>query len=64
MIKPIGKRVVLKELEAAETTGSGLVLAGQKEDHQMAEVIAVSDKVKNLEVGQRDQVRRPERQAF
>lgn len=52
MIKPIGKRVVLKEIEASDTTTSGLVLAGQKEEHQMAEVIAVSDKVKYLEVGQ------------
>jgi co-chaperonin GroES (HSP10) len=39
MIKPIGKRVVLREIEPADTTSSGLVLAGQKEDHQMAEVI-------------------------
>lgn len=53
MIKPIGKRVVLKELQAEETTKSGLVLAGQKEEPQLAEVINVSDKVKTLEVGQK-----------
>jgi chaperonin GroES len=50
-IKPIGKRVLLKEVEAEETTKSGLVLAGQKDDPQMAEVLEISDKVKNLSVG-------------
>ncbi|MDI9472406.1 MAG: co-chaperone GroES [Tissierellia bacterium] len=50
-IKPIGKRVLLKEIEAEETTKSGLVLAGEKDDPQMAEVLAISDKVKNLAVG-------------
>lgn len=50
-IKPIGKRVLLKEVEAEETTKSGLVLAGQKDEPQMAEVLAVSEKVKNLQVG-------------
>ncbi len=50
-IKPIGKRVLLKELEAEETTKSGLVLAGQKDEPQMAEVLAISEKVKNLNVG-------------
>lgn len=53
MIKPIGKRVVLKELQAEETTKSGLVLAGQKEEPQLAEVIAVSEKVQTLAVGQK-----------
>lgn len=52
MIKPIGKRVVLKELQAEETTKSGLVLAGQKEEPQLAEVIAVSENVKAVQVGQ------------
>jgi chaperonin GroES len=41
-LKPLGDRVVLKQLEAEETTKSGIVLAGQaKEKPQEAEVVAV-----------------------
>ena len=39
---PLGDRVVLKKLEAEETTKSGIVLPGQaQEKPQQAEVIAV-----------------------
>lgn len=39
---PLGDRVVLKQLEAEETTKSGIVLPGQaQEKPQQAEVIAV-----------------------
>ena len=39
---PLGERVVLKQLEAEETTKSGIVLPGQaQEKPQQAEVIAV-----------------------
>ena len=39
---PLGDRVVLKQLEAEETTKSGIVLLGQaQEKPQQAEVIAV-----------------------
>ena len=39
---PLGDRVVLKQMEAEETTKSGIVLTGQaKEKPQEAEVIAV-----------------------
>ena len=39
---PLGDRVVLKQLEAEQTTKSGIVLPGQeKEKPQQAEVIAV-----------------------
>ena len=39
---PLGDRVVLKQLEAEETTKSGIVLPGQaREKPQQAEVIAV-----------------------
>ena len=39
---PLGDRVVLKQLDAVETTKSGIVLTGQaKEKPQEAEVIAV-----------------------
>ena len=39
---PLGDRVVLKQLEAEETTKSGIVLPGQaQEKPQQAEVVAV-----------------------
>ena len=39
---PLGDRVVLKQLEAEETTKSGIVLPGQaQEKPQQAEVLAV-----------------------
>ena len=41
-IKPLADRVVIKMLEAEETTKSGIILAGAaKENPQIAEVIAV-----------------------
>ncbi|MBQ7950679.1 MAG: co-chaperone GroES [Clostridia bacterium] len=41
-LKPLGDRVVIKMVEAEETTKSGIILAGSaKEKPQMAEVIAV-----------------------
>lgn len=41
-LSPLGDRVVLKQLEAEETTKSGIVLPGQaQEKPQQAEVIAV-----------------------
>ena len=41
-VKPLGDRVVIKNVETEETTKSGIVLAGAaKEKPQMAEVIAV-----------------------
>ncbi len=41
-LSPLGDRVVLKQLEAEETTKSGIVLpGGSKEKPQQAEVIAV-----------------------
>ena len=59
---PLGDRVVLKQVEAEETTKSGIVLPGQaKEKPQQAEVIAVGpggvvdgEKVEmNVSVGQK-----------
>ena len=39
---PLGDKIVLKQLEAEETTKSGIILTGQaKEKPQEAEVIAV-----------------------
>ena len=41
-LKPLGDRVVLKQLVAEETTKSGIVLPGQKKEKpQQAEVVAV-----------------------
>ena len=41
-IKPLGDRVVIKKVEAEETTKSGIILpAAAKEKPQMAEVLAV-----------------------
>ena len=41
-LEPLGDRVVLKQVEAEETTKSGIVLPGQaQEKPQQAEVIAV-----------------------
>lgn len=41
-LKPLNDRVVLKQLQAEETTKSGIVLPGQaKEKPQEAEVVAV-----------------------
>jgi len=41
-LTPLGDRVVLKQLEAEETTKSGIVLPGQSQEKpQQAEVVAV-----------------------
>ena len=41
-IKPLGDRVVIKDVESEETTKSGIILtAAAKEKPQMAEVLAV-----------------------
>ena len=41
-IKPLADRVVVKSVEAEETTKSGIILAGsEKEKPQVAEVVAV-----------------------
>jgi chaperonin GroES len=41
-LKPLGDRVVIKQLEAEETTKSGIVLPNQaKEKPQQAEIVAV-----------------------
>ena len=42
MMKPLADRVVIKMMEAEETTKSGIILAGSaKEKPQVAEVVAV-----------------------
>ena len=59
-VKPLGDRVVIKNVEIEETTKSGILLTGAaKEKPQMAEVLAVGpggvvdgkDVVMNVKVG-------------
>ncbi|MBP3540371.1 MAG: co-chaperone GroES [Clostridia bacterium] len=59
-VKPLGDRVVIKDIEMEETTKSGILLTGTaKEKPQMAEVLAVGpggnvdgkDIVMNIKVG-------------
>ena len=61
-IKPLGDRVVIKNVESEETTKSGIVLPGAaQEKPQVAEVVAVGpggvvdgkDIIMELEVGDR-----------
>ncbi|MFR7855331.1 MAG: co-chaperone GroES [Acutalibacteraceae bacterium] len=61
-IKPLADRVVIKAVEAEETTKSGIILAGAaKEKPQVAEVVAVgpggmvdgNEVVMNVKVGDR-----------
>lgn len=52
MLRPLGKRVIIKRLEAEEKTASGIVLPTQaKEKPQLAEVLAVSSEVSEVKVG-------------
>ena len=60
IVKPLGDRVVIKNVETEETTKSGILLTGTaKEKPQMAEVLAVGpggvvdgkDVVMNVKVG-------------
>ena len=47
-IKPLSDRVVLKNLEAEETTKGGIILtSAAKEKPEIAEVIAVGEGLKN-----------------
>lgn len=47
-LRPLGKRVVIKKIEAEEKTKSGIVLpSSAKEQPQMAEVIAVGAEILN-----------------
>ncbi len=62
-LKPLGDRVVIKQLEAEEKTKSGIVLPGSaKEKPQEAEVVAVGPggvvdgKTINMEVSVGDRV--------
>ncbi len=47
-LRPLGDRVVIKRVEAEETTKSGIVLPGSaKEQPQIAEVLAIGADITN-----------------
>lgn len=49
-LQPIGKRIVIKKVEAEKTTSSGIVLPqSAQEAPQYAEVVAISEDVTNDE---------------
>lgn len=52
MIKPLGKRVVIKVAETEETTASGFVLpSSAKSKEQFGEIIAIGSEVELVKVG-------------
>ncbi len=52
MLKPLGKRVIIKKVEAEEKTASGIVLPSQaKEKPQLAEVLAIGSEITDIKVG-------------
>lgn len=56
-LKPLGDRVVIKKVEAEETTQSGIVLPGSaQEQPQIAEIIAISEDIEETELKEKDRV--------
>ena len=53
IIKPLGKRVLIKQVEQVEVTKSGIVLPGtaSKEKPITGEVLAVGKEVKDVKAG-------------
>ena len=50
--QPLGKRVLVQRLEESSTTASGIIIPDNaKEKPSQGTVVAVSDKVSNVEVG-------------
>ncbi len=54
-IKPLGKRVLIKQVEQEEVTKSGIVLPGTaaKEKPITGEVLAVGKKIEDIKAGDR-----------
>ena len=51
-IKPLGKRVLIKKMEAEASTKSGIILSSMaSETPGTAKVVAVSDEVEEVKVG-------------
>ncbi len=56
-LKPLGDRVVIKKVEAEETTKSGIILTGSaQEQPQIAEVLAISEDIEKTELKVNDKV--------
>ncbi len=53
MIRPLKNRLVLKQEEADKTTKSGLILAGEKEKPEIAQVISIGREVEDIKEGDR-----------
>ena len=53
IIKPLGKRILIKQIEQEEVTKSGIVLPGtaSKEKPIIGEVLAVGSKIVEVKVG-------------
>ena len=51
MIKPLGKRVILKRDEQVKETTSGIVLTTSSEIQLYGTILAVSDEVTNIKPG-------------
>lgn len=63
-LRPLGDRVVIKKVEAEETTKSGIVLPGSaKEQPQIAEVIAIGEDITKDEE-KKDQIKVGDRVIF
>jgi len=51
VVKPLGKRVVLKKIENENKTQSGIILTEKdKEENYYAKIVAVGDKIENKEI--------------
>lgn len=56
-LRPLGNRVVIKRVEAEETTKSGIILTGSaQEQPQIAEVLAISEDIEKTELKVNDKV--------
>ena len=53
IIKPLGKRILIKQTEQEEVTKSGIVLPGtaSKEKPIIGEVLAIGSKIEEVKVG-------------
>jgi len=52
MLKPLGKRVIIKKIAAEEKTASGIMLPTQAvEKPQIAEVLSVGEEVETVKAG-------------
>ena len=63
-LRPLGDRVVIKEVEVKETTASGIVLPGSAKDQpKIAEIIAIGNEILNDDK-KKDQIKVGDRVVF